>query len=125
MRHNKGLDRAGNDCFTQCVAYYLDMHPAHVPFFINYPDWHHYTQRWFRRHGYHIEQMPYKRELMSNKRTLYILQGVSPLSKATKKMHQAVHHAAVFRNGKCVFDPNYRRHPFKGRPKLIYIIKKI
>ena len=116
-----------NTCFTDCVAYFFDMHPAHVPFFIGYtPFWFWYVKQFFKRRGYIIEAIPYKPGLMRNNRKLYIVSGLSPRSKSRKKNDfRTIHHAVIYKGGKLFYDPKVPHGKcIKGKPIWVYLAWK-
>ena len=85
-------------CLTDCVAYFLNIHPENVPFFV-YPrkGWNVRLRKYFKKHGYNTLW-----ELNSNvpKRGKWIVSGNSTKWKTFA-------HVVVYRNGKLVYDPNY------------------
>lgn len=117
MQKPEKLDRASDDCLTQCVAYYFNIHPHHVPFFVQWGDWESRMKRFFRRRGYSVASLEYKNGVHKMLRTkrLYIVQGVSPKSKARNKHDaRATNHAVVMRRGKVVFDCAYRKRALRN-----------
>lgn len=90
--------RRTQGCLTDCIAYYLNLHPEHVPFFV-YPraGWMNRVKKFFKKHGYivwwtHAEKMP--------KRGIHIVCGDSLKWKTAS-------HVVVYKNGKLVYDPLY------------------
>ena len=90
--------RREQGCLTDCVAYYLNLHPERVPFFV-YPrkDWMKRVKAFFRKHGYsafwlNITDVP--------ERGTHIVCGNSLKWKGFA-------HVVVYKNGKLIYDPNY------------------
>ena len=92
--------RRTQGCLTDCIAYFLNLHPENVPFFV-YPrkDWMKRVRVFFKRYGYStfwliadIDDIP--------KRGTHIVCGYSLVWKTAA-------HVVVYKNGKLVYDPNY------------------
>ena len=90
--------RRTQGCFTDCVAYLLNVHPETVPFFV-YPrqGWANRVRRFFRRRGYVVrwrtcESVP--------KRGTHLVVGDSLRWKTYG-------HAVVYRNCRLAFDPQF------------------
>lgn len=90
--------RKTQGCLTDCVAYYLNLHPEHVPFFV-YPreGWMKRVKAFFKKHGYSVFwlNMP-----DVPKRGMHIVCGNSVRWKTSA-------HVVVYKNGKLAYDPNY------------------
>lgn len=89
--------RRTQGCLTDCVAYMLNVHPQRVPFFI-YPreGWMRRFKAYWRRQGYKVywtntDRVP--------ARGMHLVCGKSLAWKTAA-------HAVVYKNGKCVFDPD-------------------
>lgn len=112
----RDMNRARNDCLTQCVAYYFKVHPHTVPFFIKHKNWRERLHRYFRRRDLVLEWWIYNPRLLANKKKLYFVQGVCPGSKAKKKWDsRAVNHMTIFKGKKLHFDPEYKKRALKAR----------
>ena len=90
--------RRTQGCLTDCVAYYLNLHPENVPYFV-YPrkGWNERLKAFFKKHGYEVywdfcKKIP--------KRGTHIVCGNSLKWKTYA-------HVVVYKNGKLVYDPNY------------------
>lgn len=100
LRHTQG-------CLTDCVAYYLNLHPLNVPFFV-YPrkGWNDRLKKFFKKHGYIIYWDLCK---TPPKRGTHIICGDSLAWKNAA-------HVVVYKNGKLKYDPEY---PSKWSDKRI------
>lgn len=90
--------RRTQGCLTDCVAYYLNLHPENVPYFV-YPrkDWMKRVKKFFKKYGYvaywtDCEKPP--------KRGMHIVCGNSFVWKTYA-------HVVVYKNGKLSYDPQY------------------
>ena len=109
LRHTQG-------CMTDCVAYFFNVHPESVPFFV-YPreGWSRRFKNYFKRRGYAA------RWLMTSKvprRGTHLVVGDSLKWKTAS-------HMVVYRNGKLAYDPTY---PSKWSDKRIthrLVVRKI
>lgn len=92
LRHTQG-------CLTDCIAYYLNLHPEHVPFFV-YPrkGWMDRVRAFFKKHGLFVYWD--KLETSVPKRGVHIVCGDSLKWKTAC-------HAVVYKNGKLIYDPQY------------------
>lgn len=97
-KRNIALLRRTQGCLTDCIAYYLNLHPERVPFFV-YPrdNWMARVRRFFWKHGFTVrwvrcEQPP--------QRGMHIVCGDSLVWKTAS-------HAVVYRTGKLAFDPQF------------------
>ena len=90
--------RRTQGCLTDCIAYYFNLHPEKVPFFV-YPrnGWSQRLKRFFKRRGY---KAFWQGCLRPPKSGLHILCGDSLRWKTAS-------HAVVYRDGKLVYDPKY------------------
>ena len=115
-----------NTCFTDCVAFILDVHPRKVPFFIEHHAWFWYVKKFFRRRGYEIRAYKFKTKLLSNKRKYYIVSGLSFRSKIKNPDDmRSMHHAIVYRGKKKYWDPNGPHgRGIRGKPSWVYVIRK-
>lgn len=111
--------RRTQGCMTDCVAYIFNLHPENVPYFI-YPreDWAKRLRSFFKKRG--LVAIWVKTKDIP-KRGTYMVVGDSLKWKTYS-------HAVVYKNGKCIYDPNY---PSKWKENRIthylktYPIKKI
>lgn len=116
MKKSETYRRRYEGCMTDCVAYYLNLHPEHVPLFVKWgKDWSKKFRNWWKRKGYIVRW-----ELCKTppKRGTHLIVGNSLVWKKYS-------HMVVYRNGKLVYDPSY---PSKWKNKRIthrLIIKKI
>ena len=90
--------RRTQGCLTDCVAYYLNLHPENVPYFV-YPrkDWMKRLRTFFKKQGYAIlwdktDKVP--------DRGMYIVCGNS-------LKWRTFAHVVVYKNKKLVYDPNF------------------
>lgn len=90
--------RRTQGCLTNCVAYFFNLHPENVPYFI-YPreDWAKRLRSFFKKRGL-IAIWVKSKDVP--KRGMYIVVGDSLVWKTYA-------HAVVYKNGKCVYDPSY------------------
>ena len=90
--------RRTQGCLTDCVAYYFNVHPENVPFFV-YPrkGWAKRLKGYFRRRGL---KAIWIKSLTVPKKGTFIVVGDSLKWKTFT-------HCVVYRNGKLVFDPDY------------------
>lgn len=108
--------RATQGCLTDCVAYYFNIHPQNVPFFI-YPrkNWMKRLRAFFARRGLSIFWTPYVE--MKNKGALKLVVGNS-------KRYKQSSHCVVYKGNKKVYDPNPTGNAMKGKPTHQLIISK-
>jgi len=99
--------RRTQGCMTDCVAYFLNLHPEHVPFFV-YPreGWNNRLKKFFKKHGYIVR---WELATKAPKRGTHIIVGDSLVWKTYS-------HMVVYKNGKLVYDPNF---PSKWTDKRI------
>lgn len=90
--------RQTQGCLTDCIAYYFNLHPEHVPFFV-YPreGWMNRIKIFFMKRGYVCYWTLAK---SVPKRGTHIVCGDSLKWKTAT-------HAVVYKNGKLVYDPQY------------------
>lgn len=90
--------RRTQGCLTDCVAYVLNMHPEHVPFFV-YPrkGWATRLRRFFLKHGYAARWTPCT---APPPRGTHIVCGDSLRWKTFA-------HVVVYRAGKLAYDPQW------------------
>lgn len=98
MARNIARLRRTQGCLTDAVAYYLNLHPEYVPFFI-YPrkGWARRLRQFFRRRGLLARWVACQRV---PRRGTHIVCGDSLRWKTAS-------HAVVYRNGALAYDPNY------------------
>ena len=108
-KYTRNLDRLRRTqgCLTDCVAYFLNLHPENVPFFV-YPrkGWNERLKGFLKKHGYtaywlNITEVP--------KRGTHIVCGDSLRWKTAA-------HVVVYKNGRMAYDPDY---PSKWSDKRI------
>ena len=107
--------RRTQGCLTDCVAYFLNLHPENVPYFV-YPrkGWNDRLKKFLKKYGYssfwlNITEIP--------KRGTHIVCGDSLVWKTAC-------HVVVYKNGKLVYDPNYPSDWSDKRITHRLIIKK-
>lgn len=112
---NIGKLRATQGCLTDCVAYYFNVHPLSVPFFI-YPrkTWMKRLKAYFKKQGYEIFWAPYTKE---KKKILRLVVGNS-------KNWKTSGHCVVYLGNKKVFDPNLVGNAMKGEPTHQLVVTK-
>lgn len=90
LRFNQG-------CLTDCVAYFLNLHPENVPYFV-YPrkDWSKRLKKYFKGKGYFVY---WKDDKSPPKRGVHIVCGNSLVWKTAC-------HAVIYKNGKLAYDPS-------------------
>jgi len=104
MKRNFTRLRRTQGCLTDCVAYFLNIHPENVPYFV-YPrkGWNDRLKRFFKKHGYRAEWIfcGYgTRFFKIPKRGTNIVCGNSLKWKTYA-------HVVVYKNGKVAYDPQY------------------
>lgn len=108
--------RRTQGCLTDCVAYFLNLHPENVPYFI-YPreGWNGRLKEFFNKHRYKVHW-----ELCSTppKRGVHIITGSSLYWKTAG-------HCVVYKNGKLVYDPNFPSTWKDNRITHRLVVKKI
>lgn len=97
-KRNVAKLRRTQGCLTDCVAYWLNLHPANVPFFV-YPrkGWNSRLKEFFKRYGYAVH---WDKCESPPKRGTHIVCGDSLVWKTAA-------HVVVYRAGKIVYDPHY------------------
>ncbi len=105
-----------NDCLSRCVGYLLGNEPQRVPFFIAHRDWRRRLTRYFHRRGLEIYPVKFRYGLLSNRRKLYMVQGLSP---------RGMHHCVIYRGRKPYSDPSLYGGFLKGRPLFVWKVEKI
>lgn len=105
--------RRTQGCLTDCVAYFLNIHPENVPYFV-YPrkGWNDRLKTFFKKHGYLVYWNLCK---TPPKRGKHIICGDSLTWKTFS-------HVVVYNKGKLVYDPDY---PSRWNDKRITHILKI
>lgn len=108
--------RATQGCLTDCVAYFLNLHPENVPYFV-YPreGWNERLKGFFRKNGY-LVHWDNCRDIP--RRGVHIVCGDSLKWKTYS-------HVVVYRNGKLVYDPQYPSRWSVRRMTHKLVIKKI
>lgn len=101
-KYKRNIDRLRQTqgCLTDCVAYFLNVHPQNVPYFV-YPreGWNERLKAFFKKHGYKanwnkIEFAPLK------KSGLQIVCGNS-------LKYKTYAHCVVYRGKNLVYDPQF------------------
>lgn len=90
--------RETQGCLTDCVAYFLNLHPQKVPYFV-YPreGWNKRLKDFFKKYGYIVW---WDFCLAPPKKGVFIVCGKSLRWKTYA-------HVVVYKNGKLVYDPTY------------------
>lgn len=107
--------RRTQGCLTDAVAYWLNIHPENVPYFV-YPrdGWNERLKKFFKKQGYEVYWKQAKKPPARGK---HIVCGNSLKWKTFS-------HVVVYKNGQLIYDP---QHPSAWSPKRIthkLIIKK-
>lgn len=107
--------RITKGCLTDCVAYFLDLHPRNVPYFV-YPrkGWNERLKAFFKKHGYEV-YWTNKNPIIS--RGLYLVCGDS-------LAYKTFAHVVVYRGKKMVYDPQYPSQWSDERATHRLVIKK-
>lgn len=117
MKRNIDKLRKTQGCLTDCVAYYFNIHPQNVPFFI-YPreGWNRRLKAFFRRRGFLVFWSPYF-DLEESDDKVRLVVGNS-------KNWKTSGHCVVYRGNKKVYDPSLKP-AMKGKPThQLIVIKK-
>jgi len=90
--------RRTQGCLTDCVAYFLNLHPENVPYFV-YPrkGWNDRLKKFFKKHHHEIKWILCD---TPPKRGVHIVCGDSLKQKTYC-------HVVVYKNGKLIYDPQY------------------
>ncbi len=90
--------RRTQGCLTDCVAYFLNLHPENVPYFV-YPrkNWNKRLKNYFKKHGYFVYWSLCKKV---PKKGVHLVCGNSLRWKTAC-------HVVIYKNGKLAYDPNY------------------
>lgn len=100
MKYTRNITklRRNQGCLTDSVAYFLNLHPENVPYFV-YPrkGWNDRLRKFLKKHGYSSfwlkwDEVP--------KRGMHIVCGKSLKWKTSA-------HVVVYKNGKLAYDSNY------------------
>jgi len=123
MKHQDGE----NTCFTYCVAFLFGLDPKKVPFFIGNKNWVRSVKTYFKKKGYIIEPVPFKKSLITSDTALYLVQGLSKRSKIKgnaprKKRVLGIQHAVIMRGKNRLYDPNLGGGWIKGQPTYLWKI---
>ncbi len=105
-----------NDCFSQCIAFILNIHPMNVPYFAGMKDYVSSTRKFMKKHGYQIMPIEYSKKYLKNKKKYYLIQGLSP---------RKGEHCVIYKGTKPYFDPNYHGNFLKGKPHTLWVITKL
>lgn len=108
--------RRTQGCLTDSVAYYLNLHPENVPYFV-YPreGWNDRLKAFFKKHGYIVY---WDKCSTVPKRGTHIVCGDSLYWKTYA-------HVVVYKNGKLIYDPQYPSLWKDSRITHKLMIKKI
>ena len=98
VRKNIKRLRRTQGCLTDCVAFYLNLHPERVPYFV-YPrhGWNDRLKRFFARYGLKVYWTTCRKV---PKRGMHIVCGNSLNWKTYA-------HVVVYRNGRIAYDPDW------------------
>jgi len=117
-KYTRNIDklRRTQGCLTDCVAYFLNIHPENVPYFV-YPreGWNDRLKAFFLKHGYRVHWQNF---IDIPKKGKHIVCGDSLKWKTYA-------HVVVYKNGKLAYDPQY---PSKWKDNRIthrLIVKKL
>lgn len=90
--------RRTQGCLTDCIAYYLNLHPENVPYFV-YPreKWMDRVRKFFKKHGYYVY---WDLCTVPPKRGVHIICGNSLVWKTYA-------HVVIYKNGKLKYNPTY------------------
>ena len=117
-KYARNIDRLRRTqgCLTDCVAYFLNIHPERVPYFV-YPreGWNKRLQQFLKKHGYAAS---WQTADAPPKRGMHIVCGNSLKWKTYA-------HVVVYRNGSLAYDPNYPSQWKKSRITHRLILKKL
>jgi hypothetical protein len=90
--------RREQGCLTDCVAYYLNIHPENVPYFVKpRKGWNDRLKLFFKKFGYEVYWIKTNKVPKKGK---HIVCGDSLVFKSYA-------HCVVYRAGKMAYDPNY------------------
>ena len=108
--------RRTQGCLTDCIAYYLNLHPDKVPYFV-YPrdGWMERVKKFFNKQGYEAHWIKCGK---SPQKGIHIVCGDSLIWKTYA-------HVVIYKNGKLIYDPDY---PTKWNDKRIthrLVIKRL
>ena len=103
LRRNQG-------CLTDCVAYFLNLHPEKVPYFV-YPrkGWNDRLKAFFRRHGYkvHWQYCEFKPSTKKVHKSWLLPKHGTHIVCGNSLKWKTYAHVVVYKNSKLIYDPNY------------------
>ena len=106
--------RGINDCLSDCVGFYFNIHTWNVPFFIGYKNFGDELRRFFKKRGLKIYPVQYHKTLLKGNR-YYIVQGLSPRFKRKR-------HAVIYKGRKPYYDPHWSQK-FLKKPEHIWMVE--
>lgn len=116
LKKNETRLRREQGCLTDCVAYYFNLHPENVPYFV-YPrkGWAARLKAFFRRRGIKGKWM--KSSWVPSRGT-YLVIGDS-------KVWKTYSHCVVYKNGRLAYDPDYSRAWDDSRITHVFMTEKL
>ena len=117
MKKSNTYIRRYEGCMTDCVAYYLNLHPENVPLFVKWgrKAWNKKFRAWWGKRGYAVRWDFCK---TPPKRGKHIIVGNSLVWKKYS-------HMVVYRNGKVAYDPSFPSRWKDNRITHRLIVKKL
>lgn len=104
-----------NDCFACCIGYKLNIHPLHIPYFVDSKNWFRNFKTYLRRRGYVPHPLIFNKKYLTKNR-IHIVQGISP---------RGNEHCVVYKGTKPIYDPNIKGGFLKGTPHTYWHFQKI
>ncbi len=105
-------------CLTDCVAWYFNVHPDSVPYFVKpVKGWVRRLKYYFRQRGLKVTWLKMLKGGIPQKGT-WLVCGDSLVLKRTC-------HCVVYHDGKMVYDPNYPSKWKDSRATHILLVEKI
>lgn len=104
-----------NDCFSDCIAFMLDIHPMNVPYFAGMKNYVLPTRKFLEKRGYEICPIPFMPEYLKGNK-FYIIQGIS---------HRKHEHVVIYKGKKPFYDPNVKGGFLKKNPHTYWKITKL
>lgn len=102
--------RRTQGCLTDCVAYFLNLHPENVPYFV-YPreGWNERLKAFFKRHGYEVRWNYCTNDPVQNKiNSKYALpKNGTHIIAGNSLRYKTYGHVVVYKKGKLAYDPNF------------------
>jgi UDP-N-acetylmuramoylalanine-D-glutamate ligase len=101
-----------NDCFSDCIAFMLNIHPQSVPYFAGMKNYINPTQRFFEKRKKMIRPLVFQDKFL--KRGQYhMVQGISP---------RGNEHVVIYKGRKPFYDPNVKGGFLKKKPHTYWMI---